>query len=179
MARGPSDPASAAAQQLVEVVAADGTVLDVITRAEMRRTGARHRCTYVVVVRSSGAVVVHQRAAWKDVSPSAWDLAFGGVCDVGEGWLDSARRELAEEAGLTDVALLDLGQVAWEGGGTALIGRVFVGTHDDPLDPTDGEVVALAEVPAADLSAWVGRTEVVDDSPDVVLPLLLPHLGLG
>ncbi len=33
-------------------------------------------------------VVVHQRAPWKDVAPSLWDLAFGGVCDVGEAHLD-------------------------------------------------------------------------------------------
>lgn len=167
-----------AAAQLVEVVDVDGVVQQVVARGEMRRLGLRHRCTYVVVVRSSGAVVVHQRAAWKDVSPSAWDLAFGGVCDVGEGWLPSAQRELAEEAGVTDVPLEDLGQVAWEGRGASLIGRVFVGVHDGPLDPADGEVVALDEVPVDELAAWVARTDTVDDSPDVVLPLLLPHLGL-
>lgn len=173
-----SDAAERAAAQLVEVVDEDGTVLEVVTRAELRRTGARHRCTYVVVVRSSGHVVVHQRAAWKDVSPSAWDLAFGGLCDVGEGWLESARRELAEEAGVTGVDLVDLGQVAWSGRGSSLIGRVYVAEHDGPLVPADGEVVALDEVPAADLLDWVGRTALVDDSPVVVLPLLLPHLGL-
>lgn len=168
----------AAAAQLVEVVDVDGTVLQVIPRAELRRRGLRHRCTYVVLVRSSGSVVVHQRADWKDVSPSAWDLAFGGICDVGEGWLPSARRELAEEAGITDVALTELGQVAWQGEGAVLIGRVFVGVHDGPLDPADGEVVALDEIPAGELAAWVARTDTVEDSPDVVLPLLLPHLGL-
>ena len=68
---------------------------------------------YVVVLRPGDRVVVHQRAAWKDVAPSAWDLAFGGVCGVGEGWLESATRELAEEAGLTDVPLTDLGQGTW------------------------------------------------------------------
>jgi 8-oxo-dGTP pyrophosphatase MutT (NUDIX family) len=160
------------AEQLVEVVDEDGAVIEVVTRAEMRRRQLRHRCTYVVVQRSSGAVVVHQRAAWKDVSPSAWDLAFGGVCDVGEAWEPSARRELEEEAGLTDVVLTDLGQVAWSGDGAHLIGRVFLAVHDGPLAPSDGEVVALDEVPVDDLEAWVARTDTVDDSPSVVLPLL-------
>ncbi|CAN5511898.1 hypothetical protein BH23ACT9_BH23ACT9_13010 [soil metagenome] len=166
------DPAAAAGRQMVEIVDRDGRVVDVVTRAEMRRSGGRHRCTYVVVVRSNGAVVVHQRAGWKDVAPLAWDLAFGGVCDVGEGWAESARRELAEEAGLTGVALQDLGQVTWEGDGASLLGRVFLVRHDGPLAPADGEVVALDEVPLAALGDWMARTDVVDDSPAVVLPLL-------
>ncbi|HUG83975.1 MAG TPA: NUDIX domain-containing protein [Euzebya sp.] len=164
--------AARAAGQLVEVVTADGTVVDVITRAQLRQTGARHRCTYVVVVRSSGHVVVHQRAAWKDVSPSAWDLAFGGLCDVGEGWLQAARRELAEEAGITDVPLIDLGDVAWEGNGTALVGRVFVAVSDGPVRPADGEVVAVDEVPLVDLGRWMAGRLMVDDTPEVVPPLL-------
>lgn len=169
-----------AGAELVEVVDVDGEVLDVITRAELRRRGraARHRCTYVVVLRSSGAVVVHQRAQWKDVYPGAWDLAFGGICDVGEGWGDSARRELTEEAGITGgVDLVDLGQVTWEAPGAALLGRVFVVHHDGPLDPADGEVVAVEEVRAADLRTWMAARPMVEDSPAVVLPLLDAYLN--
>lgn len=176
-----ADEARAAAQQaagqLVELVDADGRVVEVVTRAEMRaRPGARHRCTYVVVQRPSGAVVVHQRAAWKDVSPSAWDLAFGGVCGVGEGWRESAERELEEEAGLVGVDLLDLGQAAWTDGHAALVGRVYLAVTDRPLRPADGEVVALDEVTPGDLDAWLAARELVDDTPAVVLPLLRPHL---
>ncbi|WP_370323724.1 NUDIX domain-containing protein [Euzebya sp.] len=164
----------------VELVDADGQVLEVVTRAELRRRGraARHRCTYVVVLRPSGDVVVHRRADWKDVYPGAWDLAFGGICDVGEGWRESARRELAEEAGVTGVDLEDLGQVTWQAPGAALLGRVFVAPYDGPVAPADGEVAEVDEVPAADLRSWITGRDVVSDSPDVVLPLLEAHLGL-
>ncbi|MEE8601771.1 NUDIX domain-containing protein [Euzebya tangerina] len=165
--------AAAAAEELVEVVERDGSVVDVITRAEMRRRGARHRCTFIAVVRSSGAVVVHQRAAWKDVSPSRWDLAFGGVCDVGEGWLESATRELEEEAGVSGVELTELGQVAFEGEGFAIVGRVYAVLYDGPVSPDDGEVVALDEIPIEALDQWIATTELVDDSPVVVPPLLV------
>jgi 8-oxo-dGTP pyrophosphatase MutT (NUDIX family) len=165
-------------EQLVELVDADGSVLEVVPRREMRaRAGARHRCTYVVVLRSSGAVVVHQRAPWKDVRPSAWDLAFGGVCDVGEPWRASAERELAEEAGLVGVDLLDLGAGEWSDGTVALLARAFLARTDAPLAPADGEVVAVDEVPLAHLDAWLATHDVVDDSPAVVLPLLRAHLA--
>lgn len=167
------DPAAAAAAQLVEVVDDDGRVLEVVTRAALRATRmARHRCTYVVVLRPDGRVVVHRRAGWKDVSPGCWDLAFGGLCDVGEGWAEAAARELAEEAGLADVPLVDLGEVRWDDGWSALLGRVFVALTDAALQPADGEVVALDEVPIDRLDAWLADRPLVDDTPAVVPPLL-------
>lgn len=161
-----------AAGQQVEVVDARGNVLDVVSRATMRAEGLRHRCTYVAVVRSTGRVVVHKRADWKDVFPGAWDLAFGGVCDLGEPWETSAARELQEEAGITGVGLHDLGAVEWSNGETALIGRAYVTVHDGPLAPDDGEVVALDEVPIEQLQQWLQTTSTVDDSVDVMPPLL-------
>lgn len=166
------------ADELVELVDADGTVAEVVTRQAMRaRAGARHRCTYVVVMRPSGTVVVHQRAPWKDVAPGAWDIAFGGVCAVGERWREAAARELAEEAGLSDVPLTDLGQGTWTDGHAALIGRVYLARTEGPLRPTDGEVVALDEVSVDDLDRWMISHDLVADSPAVVLPLLRAHLG--
>ena len=67
------------ADELVEVIGADGTVERVVTRAEMRAQNLRHRNIAVVVQRSDGRLVAHQRADWKDLYPSMWDLAFGGV----------------------------------------------------------------------------------------------------
>jgi 8-oxo-dGTP pyrophosphatase MutT (NUDIX family) len=178
----PTDPAADAAEQLVELVDADGRVLEVVSRAEMRRRpGVRHRCTYVVVVRPGGGVVVHQRAPWKDVAPSAWDIAFGGLCGVGEGWLDAATRELEEEAGLVGVPLVELGGGTWTDGHAALVGRAYLATTDAVLAPADGEVVAIEEVPWPELEAWMADREghggLVADSPAVVMPLLRRHLA--
>ena len=73
-----------AADELVEVIGPDGVVERVVTRAEMRAQNLRHRNIAVFVQRSDGRLVVHQRADWKDVYPSLWDIAFGGVPGVGE-----------------------------------------------------------------------------------------------
>lgn len=132
--------------ELVEVLDVDGRVIDVVTRAEMRLKTLRHRSTYVAVLRSSGTIVVHQRAAWKDVYPGYWDLAFGGVCGVGEPWLESARRELAEEAGITGAELLDLGSGRYDADDGHIVGRLFSCTTDEEITAPDGEVVAVDEI---------------------------------
>ena len=96
-------------------------------------TIGRHRTTALartlrrsVSVGPDTDVVVHRRADWKDVYPDYWDIAFGGVCGVGEAWLPSARRELEEEAGLVDVPILPLGAGRYVEPGSCVFGGLFV-----------------------------------------------------
>jgi 8-oxo-dGTP pyrophosphatase MutT (NUDIX family) len=159
----------------VEVVDPDGRVERIVTRAVMRANNLRHRATYVVVANSRREVLVHQRAPWKDIWPSRWDLAFGGVCDVGEGWEAAARRELAEEAGL-DASLTELGPVRFESDATRVIGRMYAATHDGPATFPDGEVVDHEWVPASELATWAASRVLCDDAAAVVLPRYLEHL---
>ena len=150
--------------ELVEVVDADGNVLDVVTRAEMRARRLRHRAVGVVVRRTTdGAVLVHQRAAWKDVWPSYWDIAFGGVCDVGEPWLDAARRELREEAGI-DGALEHVGSGSYTDDDVDLVAEVFAVGHDGPFAFDDGEVTEVAWIDADQIEAWAADRNVCPDS---------------
>lgn len=162
------------AAELVEEVDEQGRVVGVVTRREIRARNARHRCTYVVVHAGGRAVLAHRRAAWKDVWPDRWDLAFGGVCAVGEAWRDAARRELAEEAGVTvdDAALVELGVVRHEGE-VRVVGRLYSVEHRGPFTFADGEVVEIAWVPLAELADWAGAHELCDDSRAEVLPRLL------
>ena len=170
-----SAPWTWAGAELVEELDEDGRVVGVVSRSEMRARNLWHRNVIVMVRRSSGALVVHQRADWKDVFPSMWDVAFSGVPAVGESWPEAAARELAEEAGLTvapsDLADLgprvcDIGDIRWHG-------RVFEVTDDRKLTPADGEVVALDEVPVSDLPAWITQTPVCPDSVELVNDLFL------
>jgi isopentenyldiphosphate isomerase len=164
---------SGAGGELIDVVDDAGRRLAVVTRAEMRARRLRHRAVYIVVLDSADRVVVHRRAAWKDVWPSAWDLAFGGVVAAGEPWLDAARRELGEEAGIGGVELQPLGeQFRYEDADVALVGRVFLARTDAAAVPVDGEVAEVATVARRDLASWACRRRLCPDSARCVLPLV-------
>ncbi len=88
---------------------------------------------------------------------------------MGESWLVSAQRELAEEAGVTGVELQDRGGVAW---GDVIVGRVFWARHDGELTCPEGEVQRVDRVPLADLDGWLDGRDVCPDSLDLVVPRL-------
>lgn len=137
----------------------------------MRRTGARHRATYVIVRTSDGGVVVHRRADWKDVCPGYWDLCFGGVVDAGEDWDVAAARELAEEAGVT-AELRRLGTARYDEPDVAINCTIYETTHDGPYPCPDGEVVETRAVTVGEIDEFVRTHDVCPDSVAVVLPYL-------
>ncbi|HYD11073.1 MAG TPA: NUDIX domain-containing protein [Acidimicrobiales bacterium] len=169
---------SKTADELVEEVDADGTVVRVVTRAVMRAERLRHRCTYIGVVSVDGtSLLVHQRSFDKDVFPGWWDVVAGGVCAVGEPWDVSAERELAEELGVTGVPLVDVGGGTWTGGDASTVGRVFVARHDGPFTFADGEVIHARFMTWDEVSSLVRDEQVCPDSVELALPLVRSAVG--
>jgi len=157
--------------ELVEHVDELGNVLGVVTRAEMRARRLRHRCVYIVVMTSAGELVVHRRADWKDLWPSRWDLAFGGVAAAGESWRDAAARELAEETGITGTEIVPIGGGAYDDAEVSVVGRAFRVTWDGPLTCADGEVAEAARVAIADLDEWMTGRLLCPDTVALADPL--------
>lgn len=170
----------AVADDLVEVVDEHGNVLRVVTRAQMRAKKLRHRCAYIGVIDTAGErLLIHQRAATKEVYPSYWDVCAGGVCTVGESWEESARRELAEELGI-HAPIEHLGSGTWEepGGGASLVGHVYLARSDGPFTFTDAEVVAARFVTPAELDALLERDPFCPDSVALALPRILREISV-
>jgi isopentenyldiphosphate isomerase len=154
--------------ELVEEVDPEGNVLRVVTRAEMRAQRLRHRAVYLLVVHD-GRLLVHQRAPHKDVWPSRWDVAAGGVVTAGEEWADAARRELAEELGV-EAPMVEVGGGAWESEDVKVVGRVYVVEHAGPFTFDDGEVVDARFVTAAALDDLLATEAFCPDSVALALP---------
>lgn len=186
---GPVDGQENVGAELVELVDLAGDVIDIVPRQQMRSERLRHRCTYVAVIEGpaemsvaagldpNARLVVHQRADWKDTYPSYWDVAFGGVCGVGEPWLESARRELAEEAGIEGATLHDLGSTSYEAADNRVVGRLYVAGWPDRPVCVDGEVVAIDHVALGELESWLDTVQVCPDSAAVVVSALLDLAG--
>src|SRR5437764_413672 len=77
-----------------------GRTVGTVPRREMRGRRLPHRCTYVLVFNRRGELFVHLRTPTKDVYPSHWDVAVGGVLAAGETFDRGAARELREELGV-------------------------------------------------------------------------------
>lgn len=159
-----------AGDELVDHVDADDNVIAVVTRAEMRARALRHRAVYVLVVDRRGRVLVQQRSFAKDLAPGCWDIGAGGVVASGEAYDDAARRELAEELGVTGVPLEPLGPCRYDSATLHVVGRVYRAVHDGPFRFDDGEVVDVAWVEAVDLPAVVAGRPFIEDAPAVLLP---------
>ena len=159
-------------EELVEVVDADGTVLDVVPRTRIRAENLLHRTVFVIVRSSVGDVLVHRRADWKDLLPGWWDLAFGGAANVGESWDEAAARELAEEAGIS-TSLDPIGSYRYEDDESREVGRIYATTSDGPFSHPDGEVAESRFLAIADLPEFIEAHQVCQAAIEVTLPVLL------
>lgn len=92
------------ADELLAEYDADGAVVGTVWRSRMRAEGRWHGAASVLVRSLDGArIYVHRRSAVKDVFPGLLDCWAGGVIAAGESSEECARRELAEELGVSGV----------------------------------------------------------------------------
>jgi isopentenyldiphosphate isomerase len=138
-----------AADEAVDVVDADDRVIGRASRGEMRAQRLRHRATYLLLFNGRGELFIHLRTATKDVYPSYWDVAVGGVVAAGESYDEGARRELAEEVGVRGATPERLFDFSYEDARNQVNGRVYRVTWDGPLVLQAEEVVRGEWLPAA------------------------------
>src|SRR5512147_2508306 len=87
--------AGMSADELIDVVDEHDRVVTQATRREVLLRNLRHRTVYVLVFNYGGQLFVHQRTSDKDIFPSYWDVAIGGVLNAGEDYDTGAPRELS------------------------------------------------------------------------------------
>lgn len=98
-----------AGEELVALYDSAGAVIGAVPRSRMRAERLWHATTGVLVRSLDGSrVFVHRRTSWKDVFPGMLDVWAGGVVAAGESPDVTAVRELAEEYGVSDVAVKPL-----------------------------------------------------------------------
>ena len=110
-------------------------------RDRVRAENLRHAASAVLVRDGRDRLYVHRRSPDKDWCPDHHDAAAGGVLRPGEDPLANAGRELAEELGVTGVALRPLTTHLYEDSTTRCFEHCFETTYDGVVTHADGEVV--------------------------------------
>jgi isopentenyldiphosphate isomerase len=122
-----------AADEIVAIVDEQNNIIGAAPRWEMRMKRLPHRSTYILVFNPQGALYVQKRTLTKDVFPGYYDPATGGVVLAGEGYKESALRELDEEMGIQNVPLTALFEFYFADTHTRVWGSAFSCVYDGPL----------------------------------------------
>ncbi len=84
-----------------DVVDEHNEVTGQASRGEVHRMGLKHRAVHIFLFHRNGDLFLQKRSLRKDVHPGRWDSSAAGHLGAGEGYEDTARRELLEELGVS------------------------------------------------------------------------------
>ncbi len=151
-------------------------------RDEVHASGLWHRSAHVFLFTSDHELFVQRRAAAKDLHPGCWDFSVGEHLKPGETYLAGARRGLAEELGVTGVALQPIGglhrainRIPELGVVDREIQQAFSGCYDGAVRADSNEVADVICLSVDALRNWLER------SPEAFTPWFLhevTRLGL-
>ena len=132
------------AREIVTVVDEKNRPVADLPRHRVRSENLPHRATFIFVFDRRGRLLVQRRTPIKDVYPSHFDLAAGGVVAAGESYEECAEREAAEELGIRDTTLEPRFDLYYEDERNRCFGRVFSCVHDGPFTLQAEEVESVA-----------------------------------
>lgn len=134
--------------EIVTIVDEANNVVGAAPRWKMRAEMLPYRATYILVFDPGGRLFLQKRTATKDIYPGCYDVAAGGVVLEGETYAQSARRELAEELGISGVALQRHFDFYYTDDRSRVWGRVYSCRHGGPivLQPEEIESGAYIDI---------------------------------
>lgn len=155
-------------EEIVQIVDRGNMAVEALPRRIMREQGLIHRASYVLVFNEQKELFLQKRTATKDLYPSCWDVAAGGVVLAGESYEESAQRELAEELGVDGVSFTPLFDQYFEEDDNRVWGRIFSCVHNGPFELQEEEVASGCFMSIADIFILSENEEFTPDGIDIL-----------
>jgi isopentenyldiphosphate isomerase len=116
----------------IQIVDEHDKPLRAATKQEAWEQGLWHRVVRVMCEDGQGNVLLQHRSATKDIYPNCWDNSAAGHVDAGEDYETAVHREIAEELGISDLTLQEIGRYTdehiWKGLQMKCFVRVYKAT---------------------------------------------------
>jgi len=146
--------AAANGAELFAVVDENDEIVGEASREEVHGNNLRHRAVHLLILNRHGEVFLQKRSRWKDRHPLLWDSSAAGHVNAGEGYDETAVRELEEELGVTAnlhrVAKLPCSErTGWE------FICLYRGEHDGPFELAKAEIDNGEFFPCSIVERWI------------------------
>ena len=128
-------------EELFEIVDEQGNIIGQALREECHRNPCLlHRVSHVLVFNSQGSLYLQKRSINKDIQPGKWDTSVGGHLNIGETHEDAGIREMAEELGIQNAALIHLYDYIWRSSCESEMVRTFMTVYDGEIVYSPDEI---------------------------------------
>jgi len=138
-------------EEFVDIVNEENEVIGQAKRGEAHQKGLIHRALSVLIIHSTGRLLLQQRSKHTKVHPLSWDLSTSEHLLAGETYEDGGRRSVQEELGVeiivSPVSKTSLQKRKYEFKEKTIydneIVMMLAGTHDGPfkIDPVEVNTV--------------------------------------
>lgn len=129
--------------EYIDLVDENDEVIHTAPRSKEMMNKYAVRWVTVFILNSKSEIVIQQRKESKPYKPLRFDASVGGTVSAGDGYDESARRELEEELGIT-TELKYLGKyTAEEDGRIVAHSSVHIGYNDGPYKNWETEAERL------------------------------------
>ena len=155
-------------EEIVQIVDRNNLEVEALPRRIMREQGLVHRASYILVFNDQEELFLQKRTDTKDLYPSCWDVAAGGVVLAGESYEESAERELAEELGVDGVSFTSLFDQYFEEEDNRVWGRIFSCIHNGPFQLQKEEVASGCFMSVPDIFELAKTEKFTPDGIDIL-----------
>lgn len=141
--------------ELFDVVDEEDQVVGQETRDRVHRQDLLHRAVHIFVFNKRKELFLQKRSRLKDRHPGVWDSSAAGHLNAGEGYLETAIRELEEELGVVSKELQEIASIK----ASAATGwehvKLYLARHDGAVRFPCSEVEAGQWFSIDEIRAWV------------------------